>query len=258
MEKNLSFNKKSTGNFYTRIQKKALRDSKKKSPPYQYIEFNSIFIKNISKRIKKNAKILDVGCGYLGGFLPMIQNYNNKYNLFACDINKDTEKNLKENYKYINFKNGSCLKLPYKSNSFDLIICYGVIHHTHNWRQAINEIKRVVKKDGYIFLGTYAFYNSVFEYLIRFCRFFGKIIKYKYFDKIANIWPLFNRFFMDHTYVPILYLINKKLIIDYAITKNLKLIFDKPSSTDFFQKNFFLGKFFTNDGLLRLFFFKKK
>ena len=188
--------------------------------------------------------------------MPFIKklNYNN---IFACDINPKTIINLKKKYKFIRVKEGSCLKLPYSDNSFDLVICYGVIHHTHNYSLAIKELSRVLKKNGTLFLGVYAFYNSIFEYLIRFFRIMGGIIRYNIFNKIAKIWPLFNRFFMDHTYVPILYLINRKIIINKAKKFGLKKVEDFPSETDFFQKIPIVGKIFSGDGLLRIYIFRK-
>ena len=258
MIKNLSFKgtKKSVGTFYTSIQKIAEKDSRNKNEPYQYLEFDHIFKKEINKNLKKNSRILDVGCGFFGGFLPFI--HKHKFNnLYACDINPNTIINLKKNYKFIKVKKGSCLKLPYPDNSFDFIVCYGVIHHTHNYSLAIKELSRILKKDGVIFLGVYAFYNSLFEYLIRAFRVIGKILGYKMFHKIAKLWPLFNRFFMDHTYVPILYLIDKKQIIKTTKENRLKELKNFSSSTDFFQKVPIIGKLITGDGLLRIYIFKK-
>lgn len=255
--KNLSFkkSKKSVGNFYTSIQKIAEEDNKNKYSPYQYLEFNNIFNKKL-KNLPLKSYILDVGCGYFGGFLPFLKKKKYK-NLFACDINFNTIVNLKKNYKFINVKKSSCLNLAYPDKFFDLVICYGVIHHTHNYKLAIKELSRILKKKGILFLGVYSFGNSFFEYLIKIFRFMGRIIQYEIFEKIAKVWPLFNRFFMDHTYVPILYLIKSGEIIKPAEKFNLKLIENFPSKTDFFQKIPVLGKLISGEGLLRIFIFKK-
>lgn len=259
MIKNLSkknYSKKSVETFYTKIQIKAEKDSNSGNEPYQYKEFNRYFYKNFSKKFKKNIKILDAGCGFFGGFLPFL--YKNNYKkLYACDINTDTIKNLKKNYKFINVSKASCLKMPYKNSEFDFTICYGVIHHTHNYKLALKELNRITKKNGYIFIGIYAFYDSIFEYLIKFLRIVGNIIKFNQMFVIAKRWPLFNRFVMDHTYVPILYLINRKDLINSSLQSNWKLIDEFPSKTDFFQKIPIFGKLFTGDGLLRIFVFKK-
>ena len=257
MIKNLSFEKKnSVGNFYTKIQKIAEKDTNKKLIPYQYKEFDEIFKKKLKKKIKKNFKIIDVGCGFFGGFLPFIYKENYK-NLHACDINDNTIKNIKKKYKFINISKGSCLKLPYKKNSFDFVICYGVIHHTHNYSLALKELSRILKKNGTLFLGVYAFYGSLFEYLVRIFRWMGKKIDYKYFEIIAKKWPLFNRFFMDHTYVPILYLIHRKKIIRKAYKAKLFKYEEFSSKTDFFQKIPILNKLISGDGLLRIYLFRK-
>jgi ubiquinone/menaquinone biosynthesis C-methylase UbiE len=256
--KNLSFkkSKKTVGDFYTSIQKIAEQDNKKKASPYQYLEFNDIFNKKIKKNLISKSNIIDIGCGYFGGFLPYIKK-KNYHNLFACDINPYTVANLKKNYKFIKVKKGSCLNLPYPDKVFDLVICYGVIHHTHNYKLAIKELSRVLKKKGTLFLGVYAFDNSFFEYLIKLFRFVGRLVKYEIFQMIAKVWPLFNRFFMDHTYVPILYLISRNQIIKFTKKCQLELVEDFSSKTDFFQKIPILGKLISGDGLLRIYIFKK-
>jgi hypothetical protein len=86
----------------------------------------------------------------------------------------------------------------------------------------------------------------------------GKIIKFDLMFNIAKKIPLFNRFYMDHAYVPVLYLINKKEIIKNSSKCKLRLIQDFPSRSDFFQKIPFLGKIISGNGLLRIFIFQKE
>lgn len=43
-------------------------------------------------------------------------------------------------------------KLPFSNNSFDLITCFGTLHHIPNVSFVISELIRVLKKDGYLLL----------------------------------------------------------------------------------------------------------
>ena len=49
---------------------------------------------------------------------------------------------------------GSLMDLPYDQDSFDFIVCAGVIHHVSDDRQAIKEIYRVLKSGGKAYLSV--------------------------------------------------------------------------------------------------------
>tara|TARA_S200000501_G_C20853206_1_gene756583 strand:- start:149 stop:925 length:777 start_codon:yes stop_codon:yes gene_type:complete len=257
MAKNLSFpNNESVSNFYSKIQIKVQEDLKENIIPYQYKEFYDFF-KKFKSELNLDAKIADIGCGYLGGFLPEIKKYNFN-NLFATDLNPDTVKNIKEKYNFINISQGDCTKLNYRDNEFDFLICYGVIHHTHDYQACLKELSRILKPGQKLFLGVYSFDNCLFEYIVRFIRLLGKFAKFDFMFNVAKRIPLFNRFYMDHAYVPVLYLINRKEIIETSLKNNLHLIQEFASRSDFFQKIPFLGRMISGNGLLRIFIFQKK
>ena len=46
---------------------------------------------------------------------------------------------------------GSAYELPFKDNSFDLIVCSEVLEHLHEYNDAIKEMKRVLKPGGKFF-----------------------------------------------------------------------------------------------------------
>lgn len=54
---------------------------------------------------------------------------------------------------------GSNLALPIKDNSVDLVISYGVIHHTPNTFKCLNEFARILKPGGKLFLNVYNWEN---------------------------------------------------------------------------------------------------
>lgn len=108
----------------------------------------------------KNKKILDIGCniGVSLGFLDK-SNY-----LFGIDIDKNFIKQAKKSNSDIQFQHCNMNKLPFKNKSFDIIIMMNVIpYYDFNLKiekknkfinQVFDEINRVLKKNGYIYLTT--------------------------------------------------------------------------------------------------------
>lgn len=88
--------------------------------------------------------ILDAGCSK--GYLNKI---NTDKKLFGIDISK---KLLDDIQGYTEVKEGSLLKIPYKTNQFDLVVCFQVLEHIEDYQKAIKELIRVSNK--YILLST--------------------------------------------------------------------------------------------------------
>ncbi|MEA3346992.1 MAG: methyltransferase domain-containing protein [Candidatus Auribacterota bacterium] len=49
---------------------------------------------------------------------------------------------------------GDIFKLPFKSESFDSVLCSEVLEHTKDPKQAVKEIYRVLKKNGKLYITT--------------------------------------------------------------------------------------------------------
>jgi ubiquinone/menaquinone biosynthesis C-methylase UbiE len=43
---------------------------------------------------------------------------------------------------------GDAQQLPYRSESFDAVFNYGIVHHLEDWQSGIREVSRVLKKGG--------------------------------------------------------------------------------------------------------------
>ena len=99
---------------------------------------------------KQDITVLDVGCG-LGYFLSALNKNIIKYGIedsqFACEY-------IKKNFKDINILNGKFQDI-YKFNiQFDVIMFYHVIEHLNNPAKSIEFLKRYLKKDGILIIGT--------------------------------------------------------------------------------------------------------
>ncbi len=58
---------------------------------------------------------------------------------------------------------GDAANLPFKDNTFDKIYSFGVLHHTPDIKQCIDEVYRVLKPDGVFIMSLYH-KNSLFHY----------------------------------------------------------------------------------------------
>jgi len=79
-------------------------------------------------------KILNVGCGNDIYGTDFVDFYPSRSEVKKCNLDKDM--------------------LPYKSNTFDEVFCKGVIEHLRNPGKLIEEMKRVLKKNGKLVIVT--------------------------------------------------------------------------------------------------------
>jgi ubiquinone/menaquinone biosynthesis C-methylase UbiE len=94
------------------------------------------------------GKILDVGCG-TGKMLRSVQG---DYEKFGLDISERLIEQARQQDSDSRYKVGDSNSLPYDSGSFDLVMCHSVLHHLSNPSKTIEEIVRVAKPEGAIFL----------------------------------------------------------------------------------------------------------
>ena len=113
---------------------------------------------NNLKRLIKNKKIVDFGCGH-GNFLFSCLYYGaNKcdgidYGFNSIKYAKKISNKLKLNKK-VNFYCRSIYKSNLKNNYYDFAIQNGVFHHMDNELKAYKEMYRVLKKGGYCWIYT--------------------------------------------------------------------------------------------------------
>ena len=106
--------------------------------------------------IKDNMKILDLGTG--SGYLAF--NIAKKYNnvtIIGLDIVKETLERNKEKAKDNNLCNVSFIsydgiELPFDNKTFDMVITRYALHHFPNLDKTFNEIDRVLKNNGLLFI----------------------------------------------------------------------------------------------------------
>lgn len=106
----------------------------------------------------KNKTCLDVGCGQ-GRFIVALGRLG-AAKAIGVDINEQglaAGKNRRwaKELHNIEFLRASALDLPFQNNTFDYVICSGVLLLAPKPKEGFDELVRVVKSDGRIFLSMY-------------------------------------------------------------------------------------------------------
>ena len=99
---------------------------------------------------------LDAGCG--SGRYSVALALHGAREITAVDVSSSGLETAKENAKefdQIQFQQASVLDLPFPNESFDLVWCAGVLHHTNDFDKGLAELTRVLKPNGKLFLLVY-------------------------------------------------------------------------------------------------------
>jgi len=105
--------------------------------------FSTVLLGELKKL--KPESILDVGCGE-GFTLNKLQEAKIGKRLEGIEYMDDAIQLGKKMHPTLTIKKGDIYKLPYKADTFDLVICSEVMEHLENPEEALAELKRVSKK----------------------------------------------------------------------------------------------------------------
>ncbi len=114
-------------------------------------------ISHITEMLPPGSKVLDVGCGCGRHLLPL----SARYSTTGMDISSialyRARDYLKKQDRKADFVTASLTHLPFKGETFDAVICLGVLQHlTEAGRYAAaSEIRRVLKCNGLVFLEVF-------------------------------------------------------------------------------------------------------
>lgn len=101
---------------------------------------------------RKNLDIIDIGAG-TGRYSVALSEMG--HNLTAVELVNKNVSQIKLKSKAVVAKQGNALDLKFKDERFDIALLFGPTYHlfTHEDKlKAINEAKRVLKKDGILFI----------------------------------------------------------------------------------------------------------
>ena len=106
--------------------------------------------KEVTKNLKPNLKILDIGCG--SGWLSLeLQKHGE---VKAIDFSRRAINKLKSKHRGIHWIAGDFCALELPENHFDIVTCLETIAHVPDQVVFASKIAKVIKKDGTLLLTT--------------------------------------------------------------------------------------------------------
>jgi len=120
-----------------------------------YFDYYFAFIDRYLKKLDKNSRILEIGCGDGFTTYSLSKRYP-QFSFTGIDISKKFIDYARNNFKNNNlsFKVSDSLELSFKDNSFDAVISTDVLEHISDVPKFLDEYLRVTKKNGLMIIVT--------------------------------------------------------------------------------------------------------
>ncbi|MCK4440216.1 class I SAM-dependent methyltransferase [Candidatus Bathyarchaeota archaeon] len=120
--------------------------------------------------VKEKQNFLEIGCG--NGVVSKHVSRRYRLNVTGTDVDPEmvtlAQKNI-DDIPDIRFLEADATNLPFQDNDFEIVLSFGVMHHISNWLEALREIDRVLKLNGY-----FIYFDLVFpEWLAKIGRLFS-------------------------------------------------------------------------------------
>jgi len=141
-------------------------DSPKLNVSEYYIHFVHLATYAFAKKYMDGKKVLDLGCGSGYGTFGLSSSCKH---ITGVDISEEAilyakSKYSKPNLNFVNIDDIQETKLPFKDESFDMVISFQVIEHIPNTNEFLSEAKRVLKTEGILIIATPNRENRLFGF----------------------------------------------------------------------------------------------
>jgi ubiquinone/menaquinone biosynthesis C-methylase UbiE len=155
----------------------------------------------------QGKRCLDVGCG--GGRYTIAMARLGATEATGVDVSTEGLTDAKRRaigMPNVSFRKASALELPFEKSSFDFVCCSGVLHHTSDPERGLQELVRVLKPGGMLFLLLYGKGGLRWPTIMQ-VRPHAQAIGYDLSDKFMRLAELpanKQRTFLDDLFVPII------------------------------------------------------
>lgn len=110
------------------------------------------FRRFVDKHVVAGAKVAEIGCGPGRGTLFLVRH---SADVIAVDISSQSLRLARQRAPDARYVLSTNLALPFASNSFNIVVSDGVIHHTPDPRVSFAENARILETGGFFYLGLY-------------------------------------------------------------------------------------------------------
>lgn len=200
---------------------------------------NKLFLEK-TRLLRRTHTILEIGSGH-GAMIKYLQNKG--FNIIGLEINDRYIKSAKKNFG-INLIKFNGKTYPFEKNKFDIAMSFDVLEHIPNTEFHLQEVKKILKNEGYYLLGTP---NKITNILFEIIKEKSLTRWKKYHCSLCTYWGLKkifqkNGFEIKFVYVPIINDFFKAKIKKYLGCFGLFLIkiFNPDKFPIFLKTNFYI------------------
>lgn len=117
----------------------------------------SVYAAALDRQIPVGARVLEVGCGtgQLGAFLSVGGRAVVGVDMTRASLELAGGFRQRYGLRNCNFIHGDLFDLPLQPESFDLVICKGVLMATRDARAGLHAITKFLRPGGYLIIGLY-------------------------------------------------------------------------------------------------------
>ncbi len=140
-----------------------------------------------------NNPIVDIGCGTLS-FTYKAYAKHNKKEIFLCDLSLEMLKigkirieSICDNISSINFLRSNALHLPFKENSIQTALSFGLFHLFDEPASLVKEIQRILNPEGKLFLTSLCSDRKLSSSYLKMLHKKGHVAKPLYASEINTI-----------------------------------------------------------------------
>ncbi|MCF6153708.1 MAG: class I SAM-dependent methyltransferase [Candidatus Brocadia sp.] len=102
-------------------------------------------------RLKPGQRLLDIACGAGYGTALLLKH---GCKAIGADYDEQAVADAQTKYKYGNFVRADVLEIPFKDESFDVVVSFETIEHVHDGNSFLSEVYRVLKPGGTFLCST--------------------------------------------------------------------------------------------------------
>ena len=176
--------------------------------------------------IIRGKKVLDIACGEGYGTALMASTASE---VVGADVDADTIAAAKNKYTNpnIEFVEASILSLPFKSETFDVLVCYETLEHVSDHSKVLAELKRVLKSSGFLIIST----PNKEEYSVNrshYNPFHVRELNVDEFKQLIGQYFNYSRFWFQESLLSSMIYAEENSSIDMCFTGNYKAITKTP------------------------------
>lgn len=144
----------------------------------------------VEASVPRASKVLDIGCGTGETAVKLMRR---GYEVWGLDIAEAMIRHARERCGSGQFQVGDCEHIPFRDDTFDAVVCLGVIEYLDTDERALREMCRVLKPGGSAVVSTpsaiYPFYHldRVFLGLMASSRPLYHFVKYRLHGRRAPV-----------------------------------------------------------------------